>query len=224
MHAEEVPLKIHTDICRGIATCYTRPFIVPTQEAYWHLPWDCYLLHDFIHCAHSRGILILAVELLPITHAHSMPHSSSTTVTCVPSPWTFTLVVIVTCSGLKPTSAHSRDNTVKLSWASHLYCLIWIYIINIFVFVISYNITPAHKYCLHIHHWVATHLVRHTNSLLLLLLKKVGSAKLRENDIHPISPKTPAIQYQTIDRKKRNAISCNEIQWHAMACNAMTCN
>ena len=39
--------------------------------------------------------------------------------------------------------------------------------------------------------------------LLLLLLKKVGSARLRESDAHPISPKTPALQYQPIDRKKR---------------------
>ena len=39
--------------------------------------------------------------------------------------------------------------------------------------------------------------------LLLLLLKKVGSARLIESDIHPISPKTPAPQYQPIDRKKR---------------------
>ena len=39
--------------------------------------------------------------------------------------------------------------------------------------------------------------------LLLLLLKKVSSAKLRESDVHPISPKTPAPQYQPIDRKKR---------------------
>ena len=37
----------------------------------------------------------------------------------------------------------------------------------------------------------------------LLLLKNVGSARLRENGIHPISPKTPAPQYQPIDRKKR---------------------
>ena len=39
--------------------------------------------------------------------------------------------------------------------------------------------------------------------LLLLLLKKVSSARLGESDIHPISPKTPAPQYQPIDRKKR---------------------
>ena len=38
---------------------------------------------------------------------------------------------------------------------------------------------------------------------LLLLLKKVGSATLRESDIHPISPKTSAPQNQPIDRKKR---------------------
>ena len=46
--------------------------------------------------------------------------------------------------------------------------------------------------------------------LLLLLLKKVGSARLREMYtldvqiyVHPISPKTPAPQYQPIDRKQR---------------------
>ena len=39
--------------------------------------------------------------------------------------------------------------------------------------------------------------------LLLLLLKEFGSARLREGDIHSISPKTPAPRYQPIDRKKR---------------------
>ena len=39
--------------------------------------------------------------------------------------------------------------------------------------------------------------------LLLLLFKKVSSARLGESDIHPISPNTPAPQYQPIDRKKR---------------------
>ena len=39
--------------------------------------------------------------------------------------------------------------------------------------------------------------------LLLLLLKKVSSARQGESDIHPIGPKTPAPQYQPIDRKKR---------------------
>ena len=39
--------------------------------------------------------------------------------------------------------------------------------------------------------------------LLLLLLKKVGSASLKESDIHHISPKTPAPQYQPLDRTKR---------------------
>ena len=42
-----------------------------------------------------------------------------------------------------------------------------------------------------------------SDTVLLLLLKKVGSAKPRESDIHPISPKTPAPQYQLIDRKQR---------------------
>ena len=34
-------------------------------------------------------------------------------------------------------------------------------------------------------------------------LKMVVSARPRESDVHPISPKTPAPQYQPIDRKKR---------------------
>ena len=38
---------------------------------------------------------------------------------------------------------------------------------------------------------------------VLLLLKEVGCARLRESDIHHISPNTPAPQYQPIDRKKR---------------------
>ena len=50
----------------------------------------------------------------------------------------------------------------------------------------------------------ATELIESTTAAeLLLLLKKVGSARLRESDIHPISPKTLAPQYQLIDRKKR---------------------
>ena len=34
--------------------------------------------------------------------------------------------------------------------------------------------------------------------LLLLLFKEAGSAKLRESDMHPISLKTPAPQWQPI--------------------------
>ena len=36
-----------------------------------------------------------------------------------------------------------------------------------------------------------------------VIIKKVGSARLRESDLHPISSKTPAPQYQPIDRNKR---------------------
>ena len=39
--------------------------------------------------------------------------------------------------------------------------------------------------------------------IILLFLKNVGSTRLRESDLHLISPKTPAPQYQPIDRKKR---------------------
>ena len=53
------------------------------------------------------------------------------------------------------------------------------------------------------HELVHLDLNRYSLLLLLLLSKKVGSARLRESDMHPISPKTPAPQYQPIDRKKR---------------------
>ena len=39
--------------------------------------------------------------------------------------------------------------------------------------------------------------------LVVVVLKEVASARLRESDIHPISSNTPAPQYQPIDRKKR---------------------
>ena len=39
--------------------------------------------------------------------------------------------------------------------------------------------------------------------LLLLLLKKIGNARLGEGDCHPISPKTPAPHYQPIEKRKR---------------------
>ena len=42
-----------------------------------------------------------------------------------------------------------------------------------------------------------------TNTNIIIIMKKVGSARLRESGMHPISPKTPAPQYQSIDRKKR---------------------
>ena len=48
--------------------------------------------------------------------------------------------------------------------------------------------------------------------LLLLLLKKIGSARLRESDVHPISMKSPAPQYQPIDRKKRKRKRVEGIQ------------
>ena len=51
---------------------------------------------------------------------------------------------------------------------------------------------------------VAADGVHHLQSpLLLLLLKKIGNARLGEGDCHPISPKTPAPHYQPIEEKKR---------------------
>ena len=104
MRAKEIPpLKRHADTCHTISTYIAHPLVVPTQEAHWYLPWDCYISHAHsrshsrgililaleyrdptqeaywylpwdcylyctpTHCAHSRGILILAMGLLPIT-------------------------------------------------------------------------------------------------------------------------------------------------------------
>ena len=48
--------------------------------------------------------------------------------------------------------------------------------------------------------------------LLLLLLNEVGSARLGESDLLHISAKIPGLQYQPIDRKKRNGkITDNKI-------------
>ena len=40
----------------------------------------------------------------------------------------------------------------------------------------------------------------HTGQVIIIMRSAVQG---RESDIHPISPKTPAPQYQPIDRKKR---------------------
>ena len=42
-----------------------------------------------------------------------------------------------------------------------------------------------------------------SNNIIIIFLKEVDSARMRESDLHLISPKTPATQYQAIDRKKR---------------------
>ena len=52
---------------------------------------------------------------------------------------------------------------------------------------------------IYILHWN----IIHKSKRVLLLLKKVGSARVRESGIHPMSPKTPAPQCQPTDRKKR---------------------
>ena len=38
---------------------------------------------------------------------------------------------------------------------------------------------------------------------IIIIIIIISSARLGESDIHPISPKIPAPQYQPIDRKKR---------------------
>ena len=44
----------------------------------------------------------------------------------------------------------------------------------------------------------------YVSAMVLLLLKKMGNARLGEGDWHPISPKTPAPRYQPIEEKKKN--------------------
>ena len=52
---------------------------------------------------------------------------------------------------------------------------------------------------------------------IIIILKKVGSARLRESDMHPVSPKTSAPQYQPIDRKKRNGKRFEDYSWDRAA-------
>ena len=40
--------------------------------------------------------------------------------------------------------------------------------------------------------------------IIIIIIKEVGSARLGESYLHPISPKTPAPQYQPIDKKNEN--------------------
>ena len=46
-------------------------------------------------------------------------------------------------------------------------------------------------------------------SIQVLLLKKVGNARLGESDLHPISPKTPASQYKTKRERAAWSIPCS---------------
>ena len=55
------PLKRHSDICCGIAAYIACSLSMPTQEAFWYLPWDCYLYRTSPHYAQSWEILIFPV-------------------------------------------------------------------------------------------------------------------------------------------------------------------
>ena len=39
--------------------------------------------------------------------------------------------------------------------------------------------------------------------MIFIIIRRVGNARLRESNVHPLSLKIPAPQYQPIDRKKR---------------------
>ena len=71
------------------------------------------------------------------------------------------LLLVLALSPLVPT-----QETILLNCRGPLTIIAYFeHIINIYVFVISYNITPDHKYCLLIHHLVAMTLVRHSCQL-----------------------------------------------------------
>ena len=42
-----------------------------------------------------------------------------------------------------------------------------------------------------------------SNSIIIIVIKKIGNARPGKGDLHPISPKTPAPHYQPIEEKKR---------------------
>ena len=93
MRAEDIPLKRHSDICRGTTAYAYVHSLYPTQEAFWYLPWNCYLIHSLSdpliaplkrqHCQLRGGPLILAP------------------------------VVTISYPGHKPTRAHLLDSTVN---------------------------------------------------------------------------------------------------------------
>ena len=77
----------------------------------------------------------------------------------------------------------------------------WFYMLQAHVLQAVHGILAGFTCCRctcyrpYMQHWLGLHLI--------IIIKKVGSTRLGESDIHLISPKTPAPQYQPIDRKKR---------------------
>ena len=62
------------------------------------------------------------------------------------------------------------------------------------------------KFCWECHECIELGMKRCVGELefIIIIINNRGSrARLRESGIHPISPKTPAPQYQPIDGKKR---------------------
>ena len=85
-----------------------------------------------------------------------------------------------------PALSHARDLERKYTV---LMISVYYYILYTVLQNVSLNCAILHK-----NEWMY---------FLLLSLKRVSSARLGESDIHPVNPKTPAPQYQPIDRKKR---------------------
>ena len=163
---------------------------MPTQEAYWYLPWGCCVIHTATHCAHSRGILYLpwdccligtpihcshsrGIRILAgtccISTALSSPHSRSNAVRCMEAPL-FYFLVIVTIQALSQLVPSQETILFIVVDLSLLFLVLNIWLIFT-LFLISYGITSDHKYLFIYPPFVATHLVCHMPSLYIYIRK-----------------------------------------------------
>ena len=115
MHAEEIPLKRHSDICPGISTSHSRGILIfgmgllPITHVHSLCPLKrhtdicrgiaTYYAHPFSVPTQDAFWYLPRTCYIPI--AHSWPHSRSNAVRCVEATL-FSLIVIVTNSGLSP--------------------------------------------------------------------------------------------------------------------------
>ena len=67
------PLKRHSDICCGIATYVTSPLTMPTQEAFWYLPWDCIPILHVPSLRPLKGHSDICLGTIHLSAANSRP-------------------------------------------------------------------------------------------------------------------------------------------------------
>ena len=113
-------LKRHTDICRGIAVSYAHPLLFRLKR-------------QIDNC---RDLLYLYNPLIAPLKKHAV---------CCMEPLFFISFSHCYNSGLKPTSADSRDNTVYCRGPFTLFTCVEYILLIIALFVTSYNISSDHK-------------------------------------------------------------------------------